>query len=62
MYYNQSSNAGHPNVDVVLMFKTRSLKVCYNLSDIAIEHEINNHLSLWYLPNRPDSIPDNSAI
>ena len=62
MYSNQSSKGGHPNVDVILMFKIQLLEVWYNLSDIAVEREIYDRLSFWHFLGCPDSIPDNSTI
>ncbi len=32
MYTNKSGNGGHPNVDVILMFKIQLLEVWYSLS------------------------------
>jgi len=49
MYANKSDKGGHPNVDVILMFKIQLLEVWYNLSGLAVEREIFDRLSFWYL-------------
>ena len=48
MYVNRSGKSGHPNVDVILMFKIQLLEVWYNLSDLAVEREIYDRLSFWH--------------
>ena len=35
----QINPAGHPNVDVILIFKIQLLEVWYSLSDLAVERE-----------------------
>ena len=62
MYTNKSGNGGHPNVDVILMFKIQLLEVWYSLSDLAVEREIYDRLSFWHFLGCPDKIPDNSTI
>ncbi len=62
MYANKSGKGGHPNVDVILMFKIQLLEVWYNLSDLAVEREIYDRLSFWHFLWCPDKIPDNSTI
>jgi hypothetical protein len=62
MYANKSGKGGHPNVDVLLMFKIQLLEVWYNLSDLAVEREIYDRLSFWHFLGCPDKIPDNSTI
>ncbi len=62
MYANKSGKGGHPNVDVILMFKIQLLEVWYNLSDLAVEREIYDRLSFWHFLGCPDKIPDNSTI
>jgi len=48
MYANKSDKGGHPNVDVLLMFKIQLLEVWYNLFDLAVEREIYDRLSFWH--------------
>lgn len=48
MYANKSGKGGHPNVDVILMFKIQLLEVWYNLSDLTVEREIYDRLSFWH--------------
>lgn len=47
MYTNANGEGGHPNYDVIMMFKIQLLEVWYNLSDIAVEREIYDRISSW---------------
>jgi len=47
MYANTSRDGGHPNYDVIMMFKIQLLEVWYNLSDFAVEREIYGRISFW---------------
>jgi hypothetical protein len=60
----KKSNAGHPALDVLLMFKILVLKAVYNLSDDQTKLQIRDRLSfrVFLGLDFADTIPDSKTI
>lgn len=58
MYKNDTSKGGRPNIDVIVMVKSLTLQTMYNLSDEALEYNLNDRISFRVFIGLDEKVPD----
>ncbi len=61
-FCNNAERGGHPNIDVILMFRRLFIQQLYSLSDEQLERKLADRISFRMFLGTTEVVPDSATI